>query len=66
MASSFVVRTRTLTPPGPLLRLLPEGRGLSWGRRAEGAGGWGGAAELPGAAAGASVQRCAMSPDLRG
>ncbi|HET8616007.1 MAG TPA: isochorismate synthase [Actinomycetales bacterium] len=42
----LVVRTRALADPGPLLKLLPERRALSWVRRGEGLVGWGEAARF--------------------
>jgi menaquinone-specific isochorismate synthase len=45
-AAPLVVRTRALPDPGPLLRLLPESRALSWVRRGEGLVGWGEAARF--------------------
>ncbi len=46
VSAPLVVRTRTLPDPGPLLRLLPESRALSWVRRGEGLVGWGEAARF--------------------
>jgi menaquinone-specific isochorismate synthase len=45
-APALVVRTRTVSDPGPLLELLPETEGLAWVRRGEGIVGWGVAARL--------------------
>jgi menaquinone-specific isochorismate synthase len=45
-APALVVRTRTVSDPGPLLELLPETEALAWVRRGEGIVGWGVAARL--------------------